>query len=109
MCPRCCRKVSPRTNFDRSQIFKEAVVRTFLLLISVVSLGLLAGCGRGSGGSTPKGVPTGGTANGQPIAVDGGPVAGAIYPNGAFTTVTICNPGTTTCQAIDGILVDTGS
>jgi hypothetical protein len=84
-------------------------VRTFLLLISVVSLGLLAGCGSGSGGSTPKGVPTGGTANVQPIAVDGGPVAGAIYPNGAFTTVTICNPGTTTCQAIDGILVDTGS
>ncbi|HTA23405.1 MAG TPA: DUF3443 family protein [Terriglobales bacterium] len=84
-------------------------MRTFLLLISVVSLGLLAGCGSGSGGSTPKGVPTGGTANVQPIAVDGGPVAGAIYPNGAFTTVTICNPGTTTCQAIDGILVDTGS
>lgn len=84
-------------------------MRRFLLLISVVSLGLLAGCGSGSGGSTPKGVPTGGTANVQPIAVDGGPVAGAIYPNGAFTTVTICNPGTTTCQAIDGILVDTGS
>ncbi len=84
-------------------------MRTFLLLISVVSLGLLAGCGSGSGGSTPKGVPTGGTANVQPIAVDGGPVAGVIYPDGAFIDVTICNPGTTTCQTIDGILVDTGS
>ena len=36
-------------------------------------------------------------------------MAGAIYPDGAFTSVTICNPGTTTCQTIDGILVDTGS
>jgi len=84
-------------------------VRRFLLLISVVSLGLLVGCGSGSGGSTPKGVPTGGTGNTQPIAVDGGPVANTIYPNGAFIDVTICNPGTTTCQTIDGILVDTGS
>jgi hypothetical protein len=83
-------------------------VRRFLLLISVVSLGSLVGCGS-SGGSTPSGVPTGGSANVQPMAVDGGPVANAIYPNGAFTSVTICNPGTTTCQSIDGILVDTGS
>jgi hypothetical protein len=91
------------------QNFKEAAVRRFLLLISVVSLGLLVGCGSGSGGSTPKGVPTGGTGNTQPIAVDGGPVANTIYPNGAFIDVTICNPGTTTCQTINGILVDTGS
>jgi hypothetical protein len=62
---------------------------------------------------SPQTVPlsgTGGTTtNVQAIAVDGGPVANAIYPNGAFTSVTICNPGTTTCQTIDGILVDTGS
>jgi hypothetical protein len=45
------------------------------------------------------------------IAVDGGPqiTSKIIYPNGAFTSVTLCNPGTTTCQTIDGILVDTGS
>jgi Protein of unknown function (DUF3443) len=85
-------------------------VRRFLLLISVLSLGLLAGCGNGSGSGTPKGVPTGGgTGNTQPASVDGGPVANQIYPNGMFTSVTICNPGTTTCQTIDGILVDTGS
>ena len=47
--------------------------------------------------------------NVQPVNVDGGPVAGQIYPNGAFTSVTICQPGTTTCFAVDGILVDTGS
>jgi hypothetical protein len=62
---------------------------------------------------SPQTVPlsgTGGTpGNVLPIAVDGGPVSGQIYPNGAFTSVTICNPGTTTCQTIGGILVDTGS
>jgi hypothetical protein len=90
-------------------------VRAFLSLVIVVSLGFLAGCGGGSSGSTPVGVPTGGGGGGTgsgnvlPIAVDGGPVGNAIYPNGAFTSVTICNPGTTTCQTIDGILVDTGS
>jgi hypothetical protein len=86
-------------------------VRTFLSLVIVVSLAFLVGCG---GSGTPAGVPTGGgggggAANVQSIAVDGGPVATTIYPNGAFTSVTICNPGTTTCQTIDGILVDTGS
>ena len=82
-------------------------MRKSFLLISLVSLGLLAGCG---GGGTPKGVPSGGNGtNVQTIAVDGGPVSNQIYPNGAFTSVTICNPGTTTCQTIDGILVDTGS
>jgi hypothetical protein len=84
-------------------------VRRFLLLVIVVSLGFLAGCG-GSGNSTPVGVPpNGGTGNVLAIAVDGGPVASSIYPNGAFTSVTICNPGTTTCQTVGGILVDTGS
>jgi hypothetical protein len=47
--------------------------------------------------------------NVQPVNVDGGPVAGQIYPNGAFTSVTICAPGTLDCKTINGILVDTGS
>jgi len=89
-------------------------VRKLLSLVIVAGLGFLAGCG-GSGSSTPVGVPTGGGGGGTgsgntlPIAVDGGPVTGVIYPDGAFTSVTLCNPGTATCQTIDGILVDTGS
>jgi hypothetical protein len=44
------------------------------------------------------------------ITVNGGPVPGQTYVNGAFTSVTICNPGSTTaCQTVGGILVDTGS
>ncbi|HST09283.1 MAG TPA: DUF3443 family protein [Terriglobales bacterium] len=44
------------------------------------------------------------------IHVDGGPVVGQVRPNAPFTSLTICNPGSTTvCQTVDGILVDTGS
>lgn len=45
--------------------------------------------------------------NTQAIIVNAGPTD--TYFNGAFTSVTLCVPGTTTCQTIDGILVDTGS
>jgi hypothetical protein len=31
------------------------------------------------------------------------------YANGVFTTVTVCAPGTSNCQNISGVLVDTGS
>jgi len=50
-----------------------------------------------------------GQENVHPITVDGGPVATQIYANGVFTSVTVCNPGTSDCQTIDGVLVDTGS
>lgn len=51
----------------------------------------------------------GASGNTQPIAVDGGPVSGQIYPDGAFTSVTLCAPGTSNCATVSGILVDTGS
>ncbi len=50
--------------------------------------------------------------NTQPIVIDGGPVvAGQTVGDEdiVFTTVTICVPGTTTCQSIDHVQVDTGS
>jgi hypothetical protein len=51
--------------------------------------------------------------NVQPIVVNGGPIADSSssnnYPNAAFTSVTVCVPGTSNCQTIDGVLVDTGS
>jgi hypothetical protein len=42
-----------------------------------------------------------------PIAVNGGPLNDSL--NVPFATVTICVPGTSNCQTIGGILVDTGS
>ncbi len=42
-----------------------------------------------------------------PVTVDAG--SANSYVNGAFASVTICVPGTATCQTIDHLLVDTGS
>jgi len=79
-------------------------------------LGLAAlSCGGGgggtgstlSGGSGSSGGGGSGASNVVPIAVSAGP-SGAAF-NTIFTTVTVCLPGTSTCQTIDNIQVDTGS
>ncbi len=54
-------------------------------------------------------LPSGGGSNVAVLNVNGGPVPGQVFPNGAFTSLTICNPGSITCQTVGGILVDTGS
>ena len=54
-------------------------------------------------------LPSGAGPNVAAISVNGGPVSGSNYINGAFTSVTVCVPTTSDCQTIDGILVDTGS
>jgi len=50
-------------------------------------------------------------ANVAPLTVDAGPSGlGYVSANVAFTTVLVCVPGSTTqCQAIDHVIVDTGS
>ena len=54
--------------------------------------------------------PTSAQGNVAPIVVDAGPEPQVfLSTNIAFTTVTVCVPGTTTCQTIDHIMVDTGS
>jgi hypothetical protein len=46
----------------------------------------------------------------QPLIVDNGPQPQNFTTvNQAFATVTVCMPGTQTCQSIDHVLVDTGS
>ena len=71
----------------------------------------LAGCGGGSSKSSNSGSPPNTIAssggNVAPIAVNGGPVGN--YVDGAFASVTLCVPGTSSCQTIGGVLVDTGS
>ncbi len=75
-------------------------------LLAAVSLAL-AGCG-GGGGSSPTPTPSPSTAeNTQAIEVNSGPAGD--YTNGVFTSVTICVPGTSNCQTIKDVLVDTGS
>jgi hypothetical protein len=96
---------------------------------------VLAGCGGGGGGDnqaaasgtgvsvsppvtgggvaplptpTPTPAPTPVVANTVPVTVDNGP-SGANAFNVPFVSVTICRPGTTVCQTIDHVMVDTGS
>jgi hypothetical protein len=65
------------------------------------SLLVLAACGGGH--------KTGGT-NSVALVVDPGPPeAEYAYLNGPFASVTLCVPGSTDCQTIDHLLVDTGS
>jgi hypothetical protein len=80
---------------------------TNLFVIScAAALLFVAGCGGGSSHSTSTTPPPSG-ANVQSITVNSGPTLS--YGNGAFTSVTICPPGSSNCQTISGILVDTGS
>lgn len=80
--------------------------------ISLVALGgalaLSVACGGSSSAhSNAQNTVTTSGSNVQSITVNAGPAGN--YANGAFTSVTLCVPGTSTCQTIDGILVDTGS
>jgi hypothetical protein len=64
---------------------------------------LASGGSASSGGSTPTG------SNVVSVVVDSGPTSTSPDVNTLFTTVTVCVPGTTSCQTIDHIQVDTGS
>lgn len=67
----------------------------------------LAACG-GSGGSTStKSTTSQSVNNTQSLDVNFGPANN--YVNGIFADVTLCVPGTSTCQTINNMLVDTGS
>lgn len=81
---------------------------TRFVLISLIAMATLGLAGCGGNGSTPTFNSSFGMVNNtQPIEVNLGPAND--YPNGVFTTVTICVPGTSTCQDIPDVLVDTGS
>jgi hypothetical protein len=87
-----------------------------ILALAATILGTLALAGCGDGTSSSATIGTGVTVpavnNTQPIIIDGGPIVNGQFVGGAdllYTTVTVCLPGTTTCQSIDHVQVDTGS
>ena len=90
-------------------------MRKLVSSILAASLALLAACGGGGGTSTGPTPPaqviaSPGPPNVEPIYVDAGPAALSVRAvNIPYVTLTICQPGTTTCQTIDHIEVDTGS
>lgn len=80
------------------------------VLIGLVVLGLVA-CGGGSSSpnSSPPvspGNPSTGN-NVMAVYVDAGPSGNDV--NRLYTNITICQPGTSVCETIDHVLVDTGS
>ena len=84
---------------------RKAGVQGWTLAIAVV-LGT-AGCGGGGGGdSSAASDPTPVAQNVLPIRIDAGP---ANTINTPFVSVTICTPGGSNCQTIDGVIVDTAS
>src|SRR5205085_9306758 len=89
-------------------------------------LAVLAACGGGGGGGGTSNAALGNTtttvstnppvtlptasapaANVAPLVVDQGTDGSAI--NSPFVSLTVCVPGSSTCQTIDHVLVDTGS
>jgi Protein of unknown function (DUF3443) len=85
-----------------------------LSFILAAALAATAGCSGSKTSSSGSGGSGGSASNVQAITVNSGPAAGPptnfSYVNGAFTSVTVCVPGSATnCQTIGGILVDTGS
>jgi hypothetical protein len=94
----------------------ESMTKT---LLAALLLGLFVNCGGsspvmsgGNGGGLIQIGGTGGATTADPnviaVVVDQGP-QNIGYTNGLFASVTLCEPGTTTCQTIDHVLVDTGS
>jgi len=119
-------------------LFSTDLIRRYKLLAACLLVLLIAACGGGGGGSSsstppangggttapPVGIvsPMGcgtvtatGSGNATPIVVDGFPCAAAgaagiaNSPQVPYVSVKICAPGTSTCQTIDHVILDSGS
>jgi Protein of unknown function (DUF3443) len=86
---------------------RKGTNHTIILLAGWLAVAALCfSCGGSSSSSSSQSIATPAN-NVQPIAVNSGPANN--YANGVFTSVTVCVPSTSTCQTINGVLVDTGS
>ncbi|HMC70412.1 MAG TPA: DUF3443 domain-containing protein, partial [Mycobacteriales bacterium] len=83
-----------------------AIIRPALLAVAFAAAQIAPQCGSSSTTTPSTGTPAS-TLNMQSVVVNSGP--NNDYANGLFTSVTVCVPGTSSCQLISGILVDTGS
>jgi hypothetical protein len=109
------------TSFNNGAIMRNSDSFLKLAIAAILAL-LLAACGGGGGGgssasssATNAAAPTQSVTNtssstqvlaANAVTVDSG-VSGV--PNMPFVSVTVCTPGTTQCQTINHVLVDTGS
>jgi len=84
----------------------KATLGCFLALVT--GLIFLGGCGGSSSSSSSTSTPA--ANNTAAVTVGFGPLgaAGGIV-NGIYTSVTVCAPGTSNCETVDNVLLDTGS
>jgi hypothetical protein len=80
----------------------QAVAGTYTYTLSCT------GAGGSASGSVTLGV-TGLASNVALVFVDSGPAGANNIINVPFVSVSLCRPGTSTCQTIDHVLLDTGS
>lgn len=96
--------------------------KVFIALLAVI---LMSGCGSGGGTSSTSSSTSTGTSTSGGITTSTTSVANVLavtvngslcsdktsssYPNKPCVSVTICSPGTSTCQTVSDILLDTGS
>ena len=85
-------------------------MKSIRIPLFILILGLVIGCGGGggSGSSGGGGTPPAPAGNNVLAITVNGPGLNNSYPNEPCVSVTICTPGTTTCQTINDILLDTG-
>src|SRR5262249_17889282 len=85
-------------------------------LVLILKLLLVVGCGNNDNGPTyPTGLPNGPTLppltgpNVLTMTVNGSTCAANSYFNKPCVSIQVCTPGTSTCQTINDVLVDSGS
>jgi hypothetical protein len=76
-------------------------------ILPALAVLLISACGGGGGGSATPVAPL--ANNVLPVVVDNGPANTGYNANRLYASIKICGPGTTVCQTIDHVLVDTGS
>jgi hypothetical protein len=99
-------------------VMKKALLATVLAVFvgcgdsdgswNVPNDGMAGRAGQSGGAGGRGGTPILPGPNVVDIVADSGP-QGADYTNGLFAAATLCEPGTSNCQTIDHLLVDTGS
>jgi len=89
---------------------RRAVNNLMFFFLFLTGALVLTSCGGGSSTTTTTTTTTPAANNSVDLTVGFGPNGQAGgYINGVFTTVTICQAGTSTCTDVPNVLVDTGS